>query len=193
MNYAEEIKIRVKMPELVRFCGLNPNRQNRVACPFHGGKNPNLGIKEDFCHCFKCGYKADVIKFVQDYFGLSFQAALVKINDDFSLGIPIGEKVDKRRAIDDAKKRYIERNEINGQRDRLEGLQNNFYNAVGEFARLEKNRLKHAPRVGEEFHPLFVEALKNTDNARYNIFCAEEDLKNEIAKSSCGSARVYGE
>lgn len=192
MNYAEEIKSRVKMPQVARFYGLTPNAQNRVACPFHGGKNPNLGIKEDFCHCFKCGYKADAIKFVQDYFGISFQEAIAKMNDDFALGLPIGQKIEKRRAIDEAKQRFEERTEQKRQLDRVNAAKTNYFNAVGEFARLEKNRLKHAPRLGDEFHPLFVEALKNTDNARYNIFCAEEDLKNEIAKSSCGSSAVHG-
>lgn len=192
MNYAEEIKSRIKMPEMVRFYGLTPNRQNRVACPFHGGKNPNLGIRDAYCHCFKCGYKADVIKFVQDFFGLSFQEALAKVNDDFALGLPIGEKVDKRRAIDEAKRRYDERMARKRQQERIDGLKKNCFDKVEEFARLEKNRLKHAPRLGEEFDPLFVEALKNMDNAEYEIFCAEEDLKDEIAKSSCGCASVFG-
>lgn len=184
MNYAQEIKSRVKMLDLVRFYGLNPNRQNRVACPFHGGKNPNLGIKEYFCHCFKCGYNGDTIKFVQDYFGISFQEALKKINDDFSLGLFIGEKAEKRKSINEAKKKYDEQVARKRRQERIDELQRDFYDAIGEFARLEKNRIKYAPKSVDEFHPLFVEALQKIDGAKYDIFCAEEDLKNEFAKSS---------
>ena len=176
----------------MRFYGLKLNNQNRAACPFHGGKNPNLGIKEDFCHCFKCGYKGDVIKFVQDFFGLSFQEALTKINDDFSLGLFIAGKIGKRKAIDEAKKRYEERIEQKRRLDRLEAAKNNFYNSVGEFSRLEKNCLEHAPRGDGDFHPLFVEALKKLDGARYAIFCAEEDWENELENSTERNSAIYG-
>jgi DNA primase len=108
---ANEIKSRVKMPELVRFYGFEIKRGNRIPCHIHGGKNDNLGIKEEYCHCFKCGYNADAIKFVQDYFSLSFADAVSKINMDFSLGLPIGERIDKRRQTDMARQSFLQKQE----------------------------------------------------------------------------------
>lgn len=104
---ANEVKSRIKMPELVKFYGFELKRGNRIPCHIHGGKNDNLGIKEEYCHCFKCGYNADVIKFVQDYFSLSFADAVSKINADFSLGLPIGERVERRKQIDIAKEHFM--------------------------------------------------------------------------------------
>lgn len=192
MNWANEIKTRVKMPALVRFYGLKLNQQGRTACPFHGGKNPNLGVKEDFCHCFKCGYNADAIKFVQDFFGMSFQDAIAKLNDDFSLGLPIGQKVDKRRQLFNAKENYERKLEHKRQQEAIESLRERFYNALGEFERLDKNRLIYQPKAGEELHPLFVEALQKIDEAQYELFCAEEDWKNAVEGSPCGNTAVHG-
>ena len=184
MNYAQEIKNIVKMPQMVRFYGFKPNNQNRMPCPFHNGTNPNLGIKEDFCHCFKCGYKGDVIKFVQDFFGISFQEALLKLNEDFALCLPIGEKKEKRKIIADAKAEFIRRRSLEQRQEAASNARTHFYDAVGEFHRLEKNFSDYAPNGPEEFHPLFVEALQKMEAAKYNIFCAEEDWKNELEKSS---------
>lgn len=103
---ANEIKSRIKMPELVKFYGFELKKGSRIPCHIHGGKNDNLGIKEEYCHCFKCGYNADVIKFVQDYFSLSFADAVSKINTDFSLGLPIGQRVERRKQIDIAKEHF---------------------------------------------------------------------------------------
>ena len=103
---ANEIKSRVNMPELVRFYGFELKRGNRMPCHIHAGQNDNLSVKERYCHCFKCGYNADVIKFVQDYFSLSFADAVAKINTDFSLGLSIGQTVERRNQVDIAKDHF---------------------------------------------------------------------------------------
>jgi DNA primase len=103
---ANEIKSRVKMPELLRCYGIEVDRKNRIACPLHSGTDKNCGVKDDYIHCFVCNESADQIGFVQKYFSLSFADAVSKINTDFSLGLPIGQRVERRKQIDIAKERF---------------------------------------------------------------------------------------
>jgi DNA primase len=61
------------------------NRQNRCACPIHGGENNNLQIYErtDSFYCFTCKSAGDLINFVSKYFGITYREATKKIALDF--------------------------------------------------------------------------------------------------------------
>lgn len=174
---ANEIKSRVKMPELVRFYGFELKRGNRIPCHIHGGKNDNLGIKEEYCHCFKCGYNADAIKFVQDYFSLSFADAVSKINMDFSLGLPIGERIDKRRQTDMARQAFLRKQEQKKKEEEHERYLTAWLDAHSELIRLERQKNDYRPKSAcEELHPKFIEALQGIEYAKYKLGCAEEEL-----------------
>lgn len=173
---ASEIKNRLNMPEMLRGYGFDLKR-DRIPCHIHGGKNDNLGIKKEYCHCFKCGYTADVIKFVQDYFSLNFADAVSKLNDDFSLGLPIGERIGKRRQTDIARQMFFKKQEGKNKLQEHEKLLKVWEDAHGELLRLERQKIKYKPTsVNEDLHPLFVEAITNIEHARYKLDCAEEDL-----------------
>ena len=58
------------------------NRAGFVICPFHEEKSPSLHFnkKNNLIHCFGCSYSADTIKFVMDYYKLSFPEAVKRLN-----------------------------------------------------------------------------------------------------------------
>ena len=56
MNYADEIKSRLKMPEVLRYYGFDIKR-GRIPCPIHSGSDRNCGVKDEYIHCFVCGAK----------------------------------------------------------------------------------------------------------------------------------------
>ena len=49
-------------------------------CPFHAENTPsfNVSSSKQFYHCFGCGASGDVIKFLQEYEGLTFIEAIEK-------------------------------------------------------------------------------------------------------------------
>ena len=123
MNYADEIKSRLTMQQVLDYYGIERNRANRIRCVLHNGQDFNCGIKDHYIHCFVCGQSADVIKFVQVYFCLDFQSAISKLNDDFKLGLPIGKKIDRRTQLEMNKaaferKRKAEQQKKNGIKSR---------------------------------------------------------------------------
>lgn len=176
-DYANEIKSRLKMPVILQFYGFKINRSSRIPCPFHNGTDPNCGVKPDYIHCFVCGESSDQISFVQKYFGLSFQEAIKKLNDDFSLGLPIGINASPRKSLDMARKAFQAQKHRQEQEKALESKKTAFWDAYDEFIRLDKQIMAHRPREKcDELHPLFVEALQKIDYAKYRLDCAEEEL-----------------
>ena len=174
MNYADEIKSRLKMPEVLDYYGIERNRANRIRCVLHNGQDFNCGIKDHYIHCFVCGQSADVIKFVQVYFDLDFQSAIIKLNDDFRLGLPIGKKIDRRTQLEMNKAAFERKRKIEAEKKRREQIENDYWAAFDEWKRLDDNKRNYAPKTqSDPFHPLFVEAIKNIAGAEYNLSCAE--------------------
>ncbi len=79
----EEIKKRLDIVEIVsEYLSLERVGSNyRALCPFHTETRPSFYVnpKLQMYHCFGCGAKGDVIKFVQDMEGISFYEALEKL------------------------------------------------------------------------------------------------------------------
>ena len=93
IDYAEIIKSSIPMQEVVeRYTGQRPIR-NRIRCPIHHGSDLNMRIYRNSYHCFVCHATGDVIQFVQSVLGLPFQDAMKRLNEDFRLNLPIGEKL----------------------------------------------------------------------------------------------------
>ena len=159
------------------------NRSKRIPCPLHNGTDANCGVKEHYIHCFVCGESADTIKFVMQYFGLNFKDAIAKINTDFSLGFPIGERISlrQRREIEHRQReRQEERNREQMERERLEA---EYWAAFDLWQKYDTNKREYAPKSpGEDFHPLFVEAVKNIDYAAHLFETAEMRLKDYADK-----------
>lgn len=174
MNFAEEIKARIKMPELLKHYGIEINRAGRIRCPLHGGKDFNCGVKDNYLHCFVCGESVDQIGFVQKYYGLSFQESLAKINYDFNLGLPVGQKIGSSQRLAMAKSNYERLKRKRQEEERANLLDEAYWSAYDEVLRLSKNKADFAPKSPEEEpHPLFVEATIYLEEARQRLFEAD--------------------
>ena len=176
MDYASEIKSRLTMPEMMLHYGFELDRAGFCKCPLHSEKSGSFKAYpgDRGFSCFGCGAHGSVIDFVMLYFGLSFKDALVKINDDFSLGLPIGEKLDRRKQLEMQRQSFMRKREMNARKAEQERLESDYWEAFDKWKRLDDNKRNYAPKSPTEpLHPLFVEALKNIDGAEYNLSCAE--------------------
>ena len=108
------------------------------------------------------------------YFNLDFPKAIIKLNDDFRLGLPIGKKIDRRTQLEMNKSAFERKRKIEAEKKRREQIENDYWTAFDEWKRLDDNKRNYAPKTpSEPLHPLFVEALKNIAGAEYNLSCAE--------------------
>lgn len=177
VNYADEIKRRVTARELFQFYGFEINRGGFCKSPFSSNdKTPSLKVYDGGrgWHDFSSGNGGSVIDFVMQYFGLSFKDSLAKINEDFSLGLPIGEKLDRRKHLEMNRQAFMRKRAVDAERAEQERIYNAYWTAFDEWKRLDENKRKYAPETPvEPLHPLFVEALKNISGAEYRLECAE--------------------
>ncbi len=169
MNFINEVTERVTMPQVLSMYH-KTGRGNRTPCPFHNGKNNNLGYNDRVYHCFVCGAKGNVITFVRDMFGLDSAGAAEKLNRDFGLGLPIGQRMtirQRREYMEIAKRRETERREKRLEEERHQRFIDELRD---EYARLDRNRILYAPKSpDEEWHPLYIEAIRKIDYQGYLI------------------------
>ena len=176
MDFANEIRNRLDTQEVFSNYGLRPNRSGFVCCFSHNEKTPSMKVYKGNggYHCFGCGAHGSIIDFVMQYFGLNFQDAISKLNDDFRLGLPIGKKIDRRTQLEMNKAAFERKRKIEAEKKRLEQIESDYWTAFDEWKRLDDNKRNYAPKTPTEpLHPLFVEALKNIAGAEYNLSCAE--------------------
>ena len=176
MDFANEIRNRLDTQEVFTYYGLQPNRSGFVCCFSHNERTPSMKVYKGNggYHCFGCGAHGSIIDFVMQYFGLNFKDAIKKINEDFSLGLPLGEKLDRRKQLEINKSAFERKRKIEAEKKRREQIENDCWAAFDEWKRLDDNKRNYAPKTpSDPLHPLFVEALKNIAGAEYNLSCAE--------------------
>lgn len=89
-RYAQQINALVTIPDVLQRYGYGLGRNRRIPCPIHHGKDANFCYTDHVYHCWSCDARGDVIKLVQELFDIGFSQAVVKINADFALGLPLG-------------------------------------------------------------------------------------------------------
>lgn len=107
----ERIKTALTIREVMEHYGVQFSRRGFALCPFHTEKTPSLSIKNERFTCFGCGASGDVIDFVRMYFGINFGQAVVRLNNDFNLGI-----TGKRPKASDVAKNREERRLLEAER-----------------------------------------------------------------------------
>lgn len=119
MNAADIIKDRVSIPQALSYYGVELSPKGRIPCPIHRGEHKNFAYTQDRFICFVCGAHGSVIDLVMQLFDLSYSQALVRLDEDFSLGLLRGRGTleERRRAKAAAEKRALELQKL--ERDKL--------------------------------------------------------------------------
>lgn len=167
---AETIKERVTFREAAERYGVEFNRVGAALCPFHAEKTPSFKVKNEYGHCFGCGWNGDIFDLTMKLFNLPFPAALEKLDTDFGLNLPLNRRMTLREQRD--AERHLR--EINERREREKAERiayEQLYDSLwDEYARLERNRVQYAPQtMDEEWHPLFCEALRRLPDVQFEI------------------------
>ena len=158
----ETIRNSVSAREAAEFYGLAVNRYGMALCPFHEDRHPSLKLDVRY-HCFGCQVDGSVIDFTAQLFNLTLRDAAIKLANDFGVWTPAPCRgVIQRHQISCAAKKTAKWNETK----ELEEL----YHTVlcDYYRRLQRWRAQYAPQLAtEDYHPLFVEALKNEAYIEY--------------------------
>lgn len=155
---AEIIKSTLNTKEVMEYYGIPFNRRGFAKCPFHQEKTASLSVKNDYFKCFGCGQGGGVIDFVMLYFGIGFKDAVIKLNNDFNLGLS-----DKKPSLSQMAE-YRKREREREQKRRIQLREREEYlEIVRAYQYLQKAITKHKPtdQNPDQWHPVFVYAAQN--------------------------------
>lgn len=158
MGMAEQIKAIVTMEQVCRQYGFDVDRGGFICCPFHAGdRTASLKVYpgDRGWHCFGCQKGGSVISFVMELFGINFKQALVRINQDFNLGLT-NEKASRHEYVRIMEARKKEQEE----KERAQSL----FCSMAEDLHYYKEIVDTFPphRLGDDvlYHPFYAEAIK---------------------------------
>ena len=134
------------------------NHNGMAVCPFHKDKNPSMKIDRRY-YCFGCGEKGDAINFVAKFYGLGKKDVAVQIAAAF--GISFDDN--GRRKPPPKRKQKL------SPEQRFERAEKKCFRVLSDYlCCLREWKEKYEPySAGEEWHPLFCEALEKKDHIEY--------------------------
>ena len=159
------------MREVCDMYGIRLDRRGFANCPFHYEKTPSFKVFADHFHCFGCGAHGDVIKFVMDYFGLTFWQAMTKLNEDCQLGLPITNATPKQWYA--ATTMIAQRRAERAKRElELTRANEAYHKALDAYAKADQ-----ALSSGDMEDQAYIDALQSIDLLSYELDQARSRLQ----------------
>lgn len=93
MNIFEQTKSLLDIISVSEKYGINVINGTKALCPFHNDTNPSMSFKNDICTCWVCNETFDCIGLVSKLFNLTPIESVKKLNQDFKLGLKIGQPI----------------------------------------------------------------------------------------------------
>ena len=163
MTIFDDIKELVDVPTAALSYGVEVHRGNMALCPFHRERHPSCKLYADHYYCFCCQAHGDVIRLVQELFGLRAIEAVKQLNSDFALGLDL----DKPPDMEAVARRRREIAERKAEKARVEHM---YDVLLRYFTLLDKYKMRYAPTSpDDETDRRFVYALQNIGYAEYML------------------------
>lgn len=194
MTIFEEVKELVDVPIAARHYGVEVHRGNMALCPFHRERHPSCKLYADHYYCFGCQAHGDVIRLVQELFGLTPIEAVKQINNDFGLGLD----VDKPPDVTAVNRR---RQEIARQKAEQANIERMYDILLRYYTLLDKYKICYAPKTpDDEIDGRYVYAVHNIEYAWYLLEtfnrtdAAEQlEIKTEVDRIEREYKRIHDE
>ena len=175
MNFAEEIKERLPLADVVEtYTGQKVNR-NKITCPFHSEKTASFTLfKNNTYYCFGCGVSGDVITFTKQIHNIGFSQAILRLNTDFGLCLPLTGKYDRS----ELKQRQKIKEKQTAEKLAREKAEQEYWLWLERLIYLEELLKKHKPKSpDEEPNIMFFVALHWIPYAEYRFYIAENERR----------------
>lgn len=174
MNVFEAVKEGVTTRQAAEMYGIRANRGGMARCPFHDDRNPSMKLDKRF-HCFGCQADGDVIDFVARLDGLGPKEAAEKLAADFGIRYDAKGKDPPQRAS--VRKKMLNIRKVREAQKRCFRVLSDYYGLLVRWS--EEYRPQ---QEGEEWHPLFVEALQKREYIGYLLDILLDGTDEEKAR-----------
>ena len=168
------------MADVCRQYGIEVNYAGFARCPFHSEKTASFRIYpgNKGWHCFgACGEGGSVIDFVMKFFRLNLSDTIRKINDDFSLALPLDYEPSEVERKEASRIAYQRRQELAERKRAHEAVLDRYYNALAVWVDEDTTARENAPKsILEPISDIYALAVKARDRAAYRIDLAADVL-----------------
>ncbi|CAI3926618.1 DNA primase (bacterial type) (DnaG) (PDB:3B39) (PUBMED:28128549) [Commensalibacter communis] len=98
-RFLEELRQRIPLHSIIsrKVKVARSGRHWKACCPFHGEKTPSFYIYDDHFHCYGCGVHGDVISFVMQNEGRTFNEAVTELAALAGIEVPEQTPQQKQR------------------------------------------------------------------------------------------------
>ncbi|MCD8149127.1 MAG: CHC2 zinc finger domain-containing protein [Clostridiales bacterium] len=164
MNVYDAVKQAVTTKQTAELYGIKVNRNGMACCPYHDDRHPRMKVDMRF-HCFDCQAGGSVIDFTTALYGLSVKEAAEKLASDFNVSYDRRGKPPRARQAEPV--RFVRRRL--SEKEHFQQAEQKCFRVYSDYLHLLKQwRLEYAPNPGdEEWHPLFVEALREQTHVEH--------------------------
>lgn len=166
-----EIKETVSFRKVVEMCGLHPNRNGFICCPFHQEKTPSFRIRPKTGICYGCGWEGDIFKFYSEYNHCDFPTAFLALGGEYDNQGKSKRDIAAERAIR-LKEAAMKEAALRNQRAQV---RRTYYAAIAEYW-----EAKEAFRFAKVLYPPFSDDwcffLEDYSKAQILLSIAEEDF-----------------
>lgn len=162
----QEIKQRYELPDVLRSEGFEINRGGFCECVYHEERTASMRIYKHSFYSFCCGKHGDVIDFVRQVRGLSFQDACVYLS-----GEKVGAETRYQAAVTKIRRRDREK-----KRDELRLL----LKAAGRAVSFWRRCMELADEMLEPMSDEWCDSWGKA-NRKYEYYCyVQDELLGEI-------------
>lgn len=164
MNVYDAVKQSVTTRQAAELYGIKVNRNGMACCPFHDDWHPSMKVDRRF-HCFGCQADGSVIDFTAALYGLSVKEAAEKLASDFNVSYDRRGKPPRARQAEPV--RSVRRRL--SEKERFQQAEQKCFRVYSDYLHLLRQwKSEYAPNPGdEEWHPLFVEALREQTHVEH--------------------------
>lgn len=152
MNIADVIRERITTTTFCESVGIKLDRHGNTLCPFHGDTNKSLKVYKDPSRgwtCFGCHKGGSVIDFAMLWYGITFRQAVVRLDADFGMNLPLTHRAtsEERRM---ARKELEERRRMEAEaQERVFTAESSFWEVFDTYCNVLSMLDKTRPKRGE--------------------------------------------
>ena len=182
MNIAEEIKERVTTSDFCRHVGIKVGRNGNALCPFHGDrKTPSLKVYDEPSrgwHCFGCGKGGSVIDFAMEWYGITFEQALLRLDSDFCLNLPLNRKETREEEFARREAARIRAEQAMRDKQRMEDAKARYWACFDRYLACTRMVDRYRPKKPEEDMDIrYAMALRVLPETRDDYERAQDDMQ----------------
>lgn len=166
--HANKIKSSVTCKQLLESNGTKVDRHGFAVCPLHGDKNASLKVYggDRGWVCYGCHKGGDVINLARELYGIGFNDAIRRLNEEFNVGLDLGGKVSQKDAFLWKAKQIREKYERMEAEKERNNAEKSYLDWLGLYRMIDALLVDNEPDLNGEWSDIFIRLLTMRSIAR---------------------------